>query len=48
MYKYSVCFWATVIIQQVCAPGEGALTCIGGTGMCRSDDPLFQTQMSVL
>ena len=28
--------------------GGGALACIGGTGMCRSDDPLFQTRMSVL
>ena len=28
--------------------GEGALTCIGGTGTCRSDDSLFQSPISVL
>ena len=28
--------------------GGGALTCIGGTGTCRFDDPLFQTPISVL
>ena len=28
--------------------GGGALTCIGGTGMCCFDDPPFQTPTSVL
>ena len=28
--------------------GGGGLACIGGTGTCRFDDPLFQTPISVL
>ena len=28
--------------------GGGALTCIGGTGTCRFDDPLFHTPIAAL
>ena len=43
MYMYIFLHCVDVVIL-----GGGALTCIGGTGTCRFDDPLFQTPISVL
>ena len=40
--------WVESVIGYYPGGGGGALTCIGGTGTCRFDDPLFQTLIAAL